>query len=208
MDRTPSPSLLPIFRSQQQAELLALILSDSAAEFTLTELVKRTGVPYPSIHREIERATAAGLVTSRNVGRTRLIRANATSPYFVGLSDVLAKAFGVPWIFGRELCGIAGINQAFVYGSWAARFSGESGVRPVGDIDLLVLGEPDRDALYAALGRVEIRLGRPVQVSIRRQHWLTHGHGSFHDTIARRPLVPIDFTQADTTPADRSSKHN
>ena len=187
--------------------MLALILGDSAAEFTLTELVERTGIPYPSVHREIERAAAAGLVTNRNVGRTRLIRANETSPYFVGLSDVLNKAFGVPWVLGLELCGVAGITEAFVYGSWAARFLGEPGDRPVGDIDLLVLGEPDRDGLYAALGHAEVRLGRPVQVSIRDQNWLTHGHGSFHDTIADRSLVPINFNRVDTAAADRPAKH-
>ena len=145
MDKAPTPSLLPIFRSQQQAELLALILGDPATEHSLTQLTERTGTPYASVHREVQRAEAAGLVTSRLVGRTRLIRADPVSPYFSGLSDVLVKAFGVPWVLAQELTGVGGIDNAYVFGSWAARFSGEEGDRPVGDIDLLVLGSPDRD---------------------------------------------------------------
>jgi DNA-binding transcriptional ArsR family regulator len=191
VERTPTPSLLPIFRSQQQAELLALILGDPATEHSLAELTERTGISYASVHREVERAQAAGLVTSRLVGRTRLIRADPASPYFTGLSDVLVKAFGVPWVLGWALTGVGGIEAAYVYGSWAARFSGEEGDRPVADIDLLVLGRPDRDEVYAAASSAERRLGRAVQVAIRSTDWLTEGSGTFHDTVAGRPMVPV-----------------
>ena len=193
MDRTPTPSLLPIFRSQQQAELLALILGDPSIEHSLVQLAERTGIPYASVHREVERAHAAGLVTSRFVGRTRLIRADPASPYFSGLSDVLVKAFGVPWVLGQALAGVGGIDAAYVYGSWAAKFSGEEGDRPVIDIDLLVLGGPDRDLLYAAAAAAEHRLGRAVEVTIRSAGWLMEGRGSFHDTVAGRPMVPVSL---------------
>ena len=204
MDRTPSPSLLPIFRSQQQAELLALILGDPVTEHSLVGLTERTGIPYASVHREVERAEASGLVTSRLVGRTRLIRADQASPYFSGLSDVLVKAFGVPWVLGEALAGVGGIDAAYVYGSWAARFSGEEGDRPVGDIDLLVLGGPDRDEVYAAASSAERRLGRAVQVTIRSTGWLTEGSGTFHDTVAGRPIVPVPLAATRTAPEDRS----
>ena len=203
VDRSPTPSLLPIFRSQQQAELLALILGDPSTEHSLAELTARTGIPYASVHREVERAVAAGLVTSRLVGRTRLIRADPASPYFSGLSDVLVKAFGVPWVLGQTLAGVGGIDGAYVYGSWAARFSGEEGDRPVGDIDLLVLGGPDRDEVYAAASSAERRLGRAVQVTIRSTDWLTEGSGTFHDTVAGRPMVPVPLTTTRTDPEDR-----
>ena len=203
MDRAPTPSLLPIFRSQQQAELLALILGDPSIEHSLAQLAERTGIPYASVHREVARAVAAGLVTSRLVGRTRLIRAEPASPYFSGLSDVLVKAFGVPWVLGQALAGVSGIDAAYVYGSWAARFSGEEGDRPVGDIDLLVLGGPDRDEVYAAASSAERRLGRVVQVTIRSTDWLTKGSGTFHDTVAGRPMVPVSLTATPTDPEDR-----
>jgi len=191
VDKSPTPSLLPIFRSQQQAELLALILGDPEAEHSLTELAARTNIPYPSVHREVERAEVAGLVTSHLVGRTRLIRADVSSPYFSGLADVLVKAFGVPWVIGQELTAVGGIEVAYVYGSWAARFSGVEGNRPVGDIDLLVLGDPDRDEVYLAVSRAERRLGRAVQVTVRQPDWLAAGNGTFHDTVVSRPMIPV-----------------
>ena len=193
VDRRPTPSLLPILRSGQQAEILALLLGDPELELSLTQLAACTGAPHPSVHREIERAETAGLVTSRKIGNTRLVRANTESPYYAGLADVLTRAFGVPAVIAKALRDIDGVEKAFLYGSWAARHAGETGLRPVGDIDLLVLGSPDRDALYAALAAAEKRLGRAIQATIRDPGWIASGDGAFHDTVTSRPLLELDI---------------
>jgi len=197
----PTPALLPIFRSRQQVDLLALLLGDPELEVSLSELAQRLGTPYPSVHREIERAEQAGLVMSRKVGNTRLVQANTKSPYFEGLSQVLTRAFGVPAVLAKALRSADGISAAFVFGSWAARYLGSEGRRPVEDIDVLVLGEPDRDQLYAVIEAVEPRLGRPVQVTIREATWLTDGAGSFHDTVMSRPMVPIPLDEDEGAPS-------
>lgn len=180
MDRQPAPSLLPILRSDQQAKILTLLLGDPELELSLSELSTRTGAPHPSVHREIERAESAGLVRSRRVGTTRLVRANTDSPYYPGLSNVLTKAFGVPRVLSAVLAPIPGITRAFIFGSWAARSHGVAGGRPVGDVDVLILGAPDRNALYRATHAAGERLGRSVQVTIRDADWLDAGSGSFH----------------------------
>lgn len=191
VDRKPAPSLLPILRSQQQGEILALLLGDPDLELSLTDIAARTGTPHPSVYREIQRAEQAGLVTTRKVGNTRLVRANTASPYYAGLAEVLTRAFGVPAVLAEALRPVRGINAAYIYGSWAARHEGQAGQRPVGDIDVLILGEPGRDRLYAALSAAEERLGRPVQATIRDPAWLDSGTGAFHDTVTSRPLLEL-----------------
>jgi DNA-binding transcriptional ArsR family regulator len=193
VDRQPAPPLLPILRSQQQAEILALLLGDPDLELSLTEIAARVGAPHPSVYREIQRAEQAGLVTSRKIGNTRLVRANTSSPYYGGLAEVLTKAFGVPAVLAEALRDVSGITAAYIYGSWAARYEGQPGQRSVGDIDLLVLGDPDRDHFYAALSAAEQRLARPVQATIRDTDWLESGSGAFHDTITSRPLVRLSL---------------
>jgi predicted nucleotidyltransferase len=121
----------------------------------------------------------------------RLVRANTASPYYAGLAEVLTRAFGVPAVLAEALRDVDGITAAYIYGSWAARHEGQAGHRPVGDIDVLVLGEPDRDQLYAAFGTAEQRLARPVQVTIRDRTWLESGSGAFHDTVTSRPLLRL-----------------
>ena len=184
---------MPILRSQQQGEILALLLGDPDLELSLTEIASRVGVPHPSVYREIQRAEQAGLVTSRKIGNTRLVRANTASPYYAGLAEVLTRAFGVPAVLAEALRDIDGIATAYIYGSWAARHEGQTGQRPVGDIDVLVLGEPDRDQLYAALSTAEQRLARPVQATIRDRDWLESGSGAFHDTITSQPVLRLSL---------------
>jgi DNA-binding transcriptional ArsR family regulator len=181
-------------RSQQQGEILALLLGDPDLELSLTEIASRTGAPHASVHREIERAEQAGLVVTRRLGNTRLVRANTASPYYAGLAEVLTRAFGVPAVLAQALQPVSGIAAAYIYGSWAARHEGQTGLRPVGDIDVLILGEPDRDQLYAALSDAEERLGRPVQATIRDADWLNTGSGAFHDTVTSRPLFRLSNT--------------
>lgn len=194
VDKSAAPSLLPIFRSQQQGEILALLLADPELELSLTEISERTGAPHPSVHREIERAEQAGLITSRRIGNTRLVRANTDSPYYAGLADVLIRAFGVPSVLADALREVTGISAAYVYGSWAARHAGQPGHRPIGDIDTLILGDPDRDTLYESLSRAEERLGRPVETTIREPDWLETGTGVFHDTVMSRPKLKLDLS--------------
>ena len=191
VDKQPAPSLLPILRSQQQGEILALLLGNPDLELSLTDIAARTGTPHPSVYREIQRAEQAGLVTSRKIGSTRLVRANTASPYYAGLAEVLTRAFGVPAVLTEALQPVPGIIAAYIYGSWAARQEGQTGQRPIGDIDVLILGEPDRDHLYAALSTAENRLARPVQAAIRDPAWLDSGTGTFHDTITSRPLLKL-----------------
>ncbi len=190
---------MPILRSQQQGELLAHLLGDPELEVSLTDLASRLGVAVSSVYREIERAQSAGLVTSHKIGNTRLVRANTNSPYYHGLADVLVKAFGPPQVLADALHGIANIDAAYIYGSWAARSSGDTGERPIGDLDVLVLGSPDRDKLYAAASAAEKRLGRPIQITIRAANWLDAGTGNFHATVTQRPLARIQLTTDQTT---------
>jgi hypothetical protein len=168
-------------------------LGDPGRELSLTGISHLTGAPHPPVYREVQRAEQTGLVTTRKVGNTRLVRAQIDSPYYAGLADVLTRAFGVPAVLSTALHNVSSIKDAYICGSWAARHDGQPGTRPVGDIDVLVLGQPDRDQLYQALGTAEQRLGRPVQATIRDPGWLQSGSGAFHDSITSRPTLKLSL---------------
>ena len=191
MERSAAPPLLPVLRSRQQGDILAFLLGEPDRECSLTELATSLAVPAATVHREIERAERSGLVVSRKDGVVRRVRANTDSPYFSGLADVLVKAFGPPRVVSEALSHVEGIDAAYLFGSWVARYAGMPGTQPVGDIDLLVLGSPDRDVLYAAAHDAEARLGRALEITFRDAGWLEFGSGSFHDTVVSRPLLEV-----------------
>jgi hypothetical protein len=158
MQRASPPPLLPLLRSRLQAEILTLVLLGPGKEWTLTGSASRTGASVSSVQREIARAEQAGVVSSRRPGNVRLVEAG-DSPLTTPLTELLLRSFGPRQVLAEELEGVEGIESAYLFGSWAARYAGEAG-RPPADLDILVIGVPDRDELDDAAQRAEGRLAR------------------------------------------------
>ena len=189
MQRSGPPPLLPLLRSKLQAEVLTLVLLTPEREWTLTELASRVGSAVSTVQREIVRAERAGVLTTRRVGNTRLVTA-ARSPLTGPLTDLLLRSFGPRQVLAEEFSGVPGIERAYLFGSWAARYEGQEG-RPPADLDVLVIGAPDRDALDDAAQRAGNRVAREVNVTIRSAEWWRSGDDGFHAEMMRRPLVQI-----------------
>jgi predicted nucleotidyltransferase len=194
MQRTGPPPLLPLLRSRLQAEMLTLVLLTPEREWTLSELAPRVGSAVSSVQREVVRAEQAGVMTSRRVGNTRLVKATR-SPLTAPLTELLLRSFGPRQVLAEEFSGVPGIESAYLFGSWAARYAGQKG-RPPADLDVLVIGAPDRDALDDAAQRAGSRLAREVNVTIRSADWWRSGDDGFRSEIKQRPIVPISGHEA------------
>lgn len=187
--RTYAPPLLPIFRSQLQGELLAAVLLGDQ-ERSVSELAAMLGAPVPTVAREVARLEDAGLLKSRRVGTARLVRADDASPLTKPLTELVLRTFGSVTVIAREFAGLPRIDRVDIFGSWAARYQGESGPPP-GDIDVLVVGSPDRDDVYDAARHAEQVLGRevnPVVVSAKR--WKA-AEDAFLRGVQSGPRVPV-----------------
>lgn len=191
-----APPLLPVFRSRVQGEILALALPDPDREWTIDELAERTGEPYQTVATEVRRLEQSDLLTATPVGRTKLLRANRDSPYLRPLAQLATMAFGPPVVIAEELDEVDGIDAIYIYGSWAARYEGEPGPSPQ-DIDVLVLGRPDRDDLFDAAQRAQRRLGREVNVTQRtRRQWETADDG-FTEQVRSSPMIEVPYGPSD-----------
>lgn len=190
MAHTAAPALLPVFRSRLQGEVLALLFGDPGVEWTAEDLARRAGHPRHTVANELRRLESADLVTVRLIGRSKLVRANAASPYFEPLARLALMSFGAPYVIRQEFGALGDVERLFIYGSWAARYAGEQGPAPH-DVDVLLIGQPDRDAVYEAARRAEERLGREVNVTIRdAERWKTARDG-FTRQLRSSPLVKI-----------------
>jgi hypothetical protein len=95
-------------------------------EWTLTELADRVGSSVATSQREVTRAEQAGVVTSRRLGNTRLVTA-VPGPLTEPLTELLLRSFGPRQVIAEELAPAAGSEQAYLFGSWAARYAGQPG---------------------------------------------------------------------------------
>ncbi|WP_103348583.1 ArsR family transcriptional regulator [Amycolatopsis sp. CA-128772] len=190
-----SPSLLPLLRSRMQGELLALVLLHPEREYSITELAEACGVTPTAVLREVERLAGGGILEDRRVGRSRLVKARTDTPLYRPLSEVLSVTFGPLPLLAEALSGLAGVREAYIYGSWAARYRGEPGPPP-GDVDVLVVGSPDADALFDLAEGVSRRLGREVNVHrISPAAWAASSPDPFLTSVRERPLVPLSLDE-------------
>src|SRR6266704_5284166 len=110
--------------------------------------------------------------------RDRGVVTAAESPLTSPLTELLLRSFGPQQILAEEFDGLAGIEAAYLFGSWAARYAGQRGRAPA-DIDVLVIGRPDRDELDEAAQRAGSRLAREVNVTVRSPQWWHDGGTAF-----------------------------
>lgn len=186
--RTRAPLLAPVFRSDGQARLLAVVLL-GGAEVSITDLAGAAHLAYPTAHREVARLLDAGILAEREVGRTRLVRANPDSPLTEPLRQILLVATGPVALLAEEFAQIPGVESAFLYGSFAARVQGLDGPAPK-DIDVMVVGAPDAAAVYDACERVEQLVGRPVNPTITTRDELSRESG-FLENVRANPIVQV-----------------
>lgn len=189
MSRTPAPPLLVIFRSRAQGDILARVLLGNGP-LTLSDVAKDLDLPFATVQREATRLVSAGILSDDRVGRARQLRANTRNRAHRPLRELVMITFGPKQVVLEEFAPLTGVSVLMIYGSWAARYRGEEGPEP-GDIDVLLVGDVDRDVAYDAADRAGRRLGRevnPTVVSERRWH---AAEDPFLRQLHQRPLVPV-----------------
>lgn len=169
---------LPFFRSPEQERLLGELFVFADGPISLSELSARAGTSLGGTHKEVERLESAGLVRSTTRGRNRLIEADPSSPVYQEVRSLLIKTLGPEPLLRSALADIDGIEDAFIYGSWAD----PSRPSPA-DIDVLVVGQPDVGAVYDAASAVEKVVGRPVNVTVRSPSEWADSDGAFEQAV-------------------------
>jgi DNA-binding transcriptional ArsR family regulator len=190
--RSVPPPLLPILRSQVAGDLLALLYLHPDDEYSLTETASAIGASLNAVHYEADKLAEGGLIKTRKRGNLRLIRAVTDSPLARPLTDLLAVTYGPFPVLNDLLEGVEGIAEAYIYGSWAARYRGEPGPIPA-DVDVLIVGSADPDDLEEIAEKAQVALRRPVNIRrIRPETWnASNPTDPFIQSVQSRPLVAV-----------------
>lgn len=144
-------------RSGIRRQILALLLDRPEARYHLRAIARAAGTSAGTAARELQRLVDAGLVFREREGRQVYFQARTDSPLYLPVRELVRRTVAGGAVLRRALQDLAGIESALVFGSYA---SGAADARS--DIDVLVVGEPDRDALTDRLQMAERELGRPI----------------------------------------------
>jgi hypothetical protein len=196
--RSEASALLPVLRSRNQADLLTLLLLHPDQEYTLTELAGQLGIPLSTLHREAQRLVDASILLVRAVGRARLLRANTANRLIEPLTQLLLVTFGPHVVIAEEFGDVPGVDLALIFGSWAARYQGELGPPP-NDVDVLLVGDVDRQAAYDAADRAARRVRFPVNVTIASPRRWSDDNDPLVREIKASAIIPVRGLTDDET---------
>lgn len=155
----------------------------------LSVLARELHAPVTTVQREVQRLAGAGVLKTSRVGRARVVAPERDNPAFNPIQQLVLIAFGPRQVIAEEFAGV-GADSVSIFGSWAARYGGEPGPPP-GDVDVLLVGEPDRDDTYDAAERAQRRLGRPVNTTIVSGKRWDAADEPFIKEVNRRPMVNV-----------------
>jgi predicted nucleotidyltransferase len=149
--------------TKTRRKVLGLLFSNLDKTYYFNEIVRMAGVGIGTVQRELEKLTAAGLLTVRKVGNQKHYQANPKSPIFQELRDIVLKTFGVANELLRALEPFSEkIVVAFVYGSIAKGADTASS-----DIDLIVIsGDLVYPEVISTFADAEATLGRAVNPTL------------------------------------------
>jgi predicted nucleotidyltransferase len=195
--RTSAPALLPLFRSEMQMRLLALLLLQPERSWTLQHLAEALAAPQSSVHRELTRAEAAGIVRRDAAVRPHRYVAATDEPLHEPLAALLQRTVGVEGHL-RDALDRPGVLAAVIYGSWV---SGNR--RPDSDIDVLVVGDADLRELRRLVRPIGKAAGRTIDLTLLDAdefRGLLADRSSFARRVLEAPTTPLIGDLADIEP--------
>ncbi|OAM91522.1 hypothetical protein AW736_02815 [Termitidicoccus mucosus] len=140
-----------------RAEIIRLLFSDSSRSLHLRELARLSKLTTGALQGEVNKLNGTGLLLARRDGNRLYFSANPKHPLYPELHGIALKTTGLIAQVTQALDGLAGIEQAFVFGSFA---SGTAG--PQSDVDLFAIGSTGLRRLVPRLRPVADALGREI----------------------------------------------
>src|SRR5579864_7600990 len=143
------------FRSKLRRDLLGYYFTNPHASHYVRELARHLDTDATNLSRELATLEKQGLFQSETRGNQKFYKLNRRYPLYDELRRIIFKTIGVSGELREALRDITGLDEAYLYGSFA-----ENQADPVSDIDVLLVGKPDAEELETAIRRLEKRLNR------------------------------------------------
>jgi predicted nucleotidyltransferase len=153
--------LKALFGSALRARILGRLYARPGETFHVRGLAAALDAAPGTVLRELRNLESLHVVRSTRVGN--LLQCGLDPSCAIGeeLRLIFLKTTGAAAEIRASLDGLAGVDSAFIYGSFAT-----GGATPASDIDLMIVGSVDERRLSPVISRCEKRLKRPINYVI------------------------------------------
>lgn len=146
-----------IFGSRIRAKILTWFYMHQDESFFVRQLGNILKEDPTNLSRELSNLEKFGILLSTRQGNLKYFQVNKNCAFFNELKGLILKTTGVIGELKSALGHSPFIKYAFIYGSYA---KGEETAES--DIDLIVIGDVDLEALDSLTGKLEKKFGRTI----------------------------------------------
>lgn len=179
-----------LFTSRVRVRLLTLFLTHPTEAFYIRQIVRLTGETYNNVRQELQNLAQLGLILTERRANAIYYRANVDHFLFPELKRIILKTEAVGDRLREALSAVGDVRVAFIYGSTAKGTELASS-----DIDLMIIGNVDLEALDAAIDRIEEELGRTVNYTLfdvgEWRERVAQGHSFITDVLTHDKIFLI-----------------
>lgn len=147
--------------SRLRQNLLGYYFINPSASHYLRELAGILDADPANLSRELMRLEHDGLFISERRGNQKHFRLNKRYPLYNEVRRIVEKTIGAKSQLRGALSHIGGLEEAYLYGSFAKDQQDQSS-----DIDVLIIGGPDATQIEESLRALERRFRREINYTL------------------------------------------
>lgn len=175
-------------------KVLSLLLLHPTMDYHVRELARQTGTAPGTLHKELARLAAAGLLLRKEQGNQVRYQANQQCPVFPELAGLLRKTTGAAEILTTALAPLQPA-LALIFGSVAS--GTETGSS---DVDVLIIADAGFADVVGATYPAQAELGReinPVVYSAQEFRRRVQEQDAFVQDLLGKPKIFLIGTEHD-----------
>lgn len=159
--------LSTLIRSKSRVKVLTLFLTHPDERFYYTQLFGLLPVPHSALQKELKALVNVGLLETSKEATIRYYWVNKAYPLYPELKSIVFKTAGLADFLRDSLEEIGPVEVALIYGSVAKNVEDMRS-----DVDVLVIGDIDTDALHEAIDTAEQAISREINSTVyTRKEW-------------------------------------
>ena len=175
-----------ITKSSIRKKILLLLIYNPARSYYLREIARLVGSSAGNIRQELKKLEEKDLVLKEKKGNLLYFRINTKNSLLTDLKNIVDKTIGIKKILEEEFKKIAGVNFAFLFGSYVkGNFKSDS------DIDLYVIGGINEETLYQAIKKAEEKIYHEINyhLSSKEEFQKAVKKSFFHQDILKNFIL-------------------
>jgi predicted transcriptional regulator with HTH domain len=173
-----------LFTSRTRVNILNLFYASPEKEFYLREIARLTGENPNGVAREAKNLVELNILQEGSRGYLRVFSINRNSSIFEEMKEIFLRTEGALSLLRQEIKTLNGVRYALVYGAFAKRLKTD-------EIDLLLVGEANGDAVAKTVSVIAQKVGRKV-------YYMLWSEGDYRSKMAERDPMLISILSSAT----------